>query len=596
MLAYDPPLADYAFLLHQVLAVETRRDLPGYGDLSPDFTAAVLGEAGRLVVNELLPLNLSGDAEGCTFADGAVRTPRGFKEAYGKLVDGGWIGLSGSAEYGGQGLPGILSAAVSEFLVSANMGFSGYVDLTQAAARTLWVHGTADQKARYLGPLTTGAWGGAMALTEPQAGTDLGLLRCRAEAAGDGTYRITGSKLFITAADHDLTDNIVVLTLARLPGGPPGTRGLSLFLVPRFPVAADGTLGPRNAMTTVSLEHKMGVRASATCALAFEGAVGELIGGEHEGLARMFTMMNDTRLGVGMQGLAIAEVAYQNALAYARDRRQGRAPGDHAPAAGGADPIVRHPDVRRMLLRIKSFTGAARALALWTAVQIDTADGHPDPAARREAEDLVALMTPVIKAHFTDMGSAAANLALQCYGGHGYIREWGVEQLVRDVRITQIYEGTNGVQALDLVGRKLRQDNERAPRLFLARVADTCAAAGAGPARELVTDLAAMADTLGRATDWIVAQDRVRAAAAATDYLGLFARVALAWSWVRIVMAAGTAAAAGTLDAARAGDRARTAAHYLALARPEAEMLAARCRRCVDLPDLADFRVDGDAA
>jgi alkylation response protein AidB-like acyl-CoA dehydrogenase len=528
MLTYRAPLADFAFLLRDVFDHDgVVATLPPYADAPLETVMAVLAESAAFTEGVLLPLNRSGDEQGCTYRDGAVRTPDGFRDAYAALVAGGWSGIGIAPERGGSGLPAVVQAAFEEMACSANLAFATYPLLSAGAAAALAAHGSADQVERYVPRLASGEWSGTMCLTEAQAGTDLGLLRTRAEPAGDDTYRITGTKVFITGGEHDLTDQIVHLVLARLPDGPPGTAGISLFVVPKLrPADGGGTV--RNGVTCGSIEHKMGIRGSATCVLHFEDAVGELVGPAHAGMAQMFTMMNRARLGVGIQGVGIGEVAYQSAVAYARERLQGHAPG--RPQGDGADPIIAHPDVRRALLRMRALTEAGRALAMWLAVELDVAHHHPDAGRRQAADDLVALLTPVVKAACTDNGFEAANLAIGVHGGAGYITESGVEQLARDARISQIYEGTNGVQALDLVGRKLGLHHGRLLRRFFHPAA--ARAAGPHPAelQGLAEPVAEALAHLQETTVWLMnaGRDREQAAAAATDYLRLFALTAFA--------------------------------------------------------------------
>lgn len=596
MAIYRAPLADYAFLIDRFLEADRYRHLPGYAELNSDTRTAILEEAAAFCEQVLLPLNQPGDIEGCRFENGRVRTPRGFASAYSRLVEGGWPSLPFDPAYGGQGLPHLMSAPISEMMASANMGFSGYVDITQAAATAIHAHGDDWQKRVFLPPLVSGRWSGTMNLTEAHAGTDIELMRTRAEPASDGTYGITGAKIFITGVDHDLTENIVNLVLARIPGGPAGTKGVSLFIVPKFLVAEDGSLGRRNAITIIGLEHKMGVRASATCAVNYENAVGYLVGNPHDGLRSMFTMMNDTQLGVGIQGLAISEVATQNARAYAVERLQGRAPAGPAAPDRPADPIIHHPDVRRMLSVAEAFNQSARALALWTGHQIDIARHGADAEARQAADDLVALLTPAIKAHFTDCGFDNANLALQCFGGHGYIRELGMEQFVRDCRITQIYEGANGVQAMDLIGRKLTLADGRLPARFFALIEqDLTAAACAGAMVSAMADsLRAALDRLRRLTAWIQEMgpsERERIAAGSSDYLRLFGMVALGWTWLKIA----AIAANSPPDDAFLRQKLALANFYLKRLAPEAAMLAERAALGDCLPRVTDFLKPADA-
>ena len=550
MATYQAPLRDMRFVLNELLDARSLTELPGYEQATPELVDAVLEEAAKLCEQVLFPLNLPGDKEGCTFENGVVRTPAGFKEAYRAFVEGGWTALACDPEYGGQGLPYTVSVAFEEMVSSANLAFGMYPGLSHGAYRALKQHGTEEQKRLYLPKLVDGTWSGTMCLTEPQCGTDLGLIRTRAVPAEDGGYRITGTKIFISAGEHDLTGNIVHLVLAKLPDAPPGTKGISLFVVPKFLPDAEGNAGPRNGVSCGSIEHKMGIHGNATALLNFDGAQGWLVGEPHGGMRAMFTMMNAARLAVGMQGLGIAATAYQSAAAYAKDRRQGRSlakgartdgeiGGDKSTGSDGpADSILVHPDVRRMLLEMRSVTEASRALAYWVGLELDRAERHPDPATRQAAADLVALLTPVIKSALTDLGFEAANQAVQVHGGHGYVHEWGVEQLVRDARITQIYEGTNGIQALDLVGRKLGQDMGRLLRRFFHPVSEWLQAHAADPA--LAPYVGPTAKAFGRlqqATLSVAQRGLARpeeAAAAATSYLRLFSLVAFAFMWCRM--------------------------------------------------------------
>jgi acyl-CoA dehydrogenase len=539
---YRAPVEDVMFLLSDVLNVARYDNLPGFADAAPDVAAAILGEAAKLSEQVIQPLNRGGDQEGCTRRDDdSVTTPQGFKHAYRQYADGGWLGLSAPPAYGGQGLPGFLTVAINEFMSAANMAFAMYPGLSQGALATILSHGTPDQKARYLPKMVTGLWTGTMNLTEAHCGTDLGLLRTKAIKQADGSHRITGTKIFISAGEHDLAENIVHLVLARVEGAPPGIRGISMFIVPKFLPDADGAPGVRNAVTCGAVERKMGIHGNATCVMNYDGATGWLIGAENRGINAMFTMMNAARLGVGVQGLAVSEVAYQNAAAYAKDRLQGRAPTGAKFPDRPADPLVVHPDVRRMLLTIRAFNEAARALVLWTALQEDVAQRAPDPASRQAAADHMALLTPVIKAMLTDRGFANTVLAQQIYGGHGYIAEHGMEQFVRDARIAMLYEGANGIQALDLVGRKLAQDDGRALKAFMAEVKDYIGTHGAPPMRSYVDPLASALGHLHEATLWLMRNAQTApddAAAGATDYLHLMGLVGLGYMWCRIVEAA----------------------------------------------------------
>jgi butyryl-CoA dehydrogenase len=537
MPSYQAPLRDMRFALYEMTDFAALRALPGGEDAAPDLVDPVLEAAGIFCAEMLFPLNRSGDEEGCSFENGVVRTPKGFPAAYRAFCDGGWPALGCEPEYGGQGLPKSIGVLVEEMICSSNLSFGMYPGLAFGAYSALLKHGTQELKDRYLPKLVSGEWAGTMCLTEPQCGTDLGLIRTRAEPDGEGAYRITGTKIFISGGEQDLTDNILHLVLAKLPDAPAGTRGISLFLVPKFLPADDGRPGVRNAVACGAIEHKMGIKASSTCVLNFDGARGWLVGAPHRGLAAMFTMMNEARLGVGIQGLGLAEVSYQNAVAYAREREQGRALEGVRDPLRRADPILVHPDVRRMLLTMRAMIEGCRVLGVWTALQQDIATRHPDAAARTEAEDFVALMTPIVKAMFTDMGWEATAAGMQVLGGHGYIREWGMEQYVRDARITQIYEGTNGIQALDLVGRKLPAHAGRYLRRFFHPVL-AWIEAHQDDARldAFVLPLSKAFGRLQQATAELARRgmaDPTEAGAAATDYLRLFGLTALAWVWAR---------------------------------------------------------------
>jgi len=542
MPSYRAPVDNVLFLLADVLGFYRHARLPGFAEATPDVVEAVLREGARFCEGDLLPLNRVGDRQGCTrHADGSVTTPDGFREAYRAYAAGGWIGLAGDPAHGGQGLPYVLSGVMSEFVTSANMAFGMYPGLGQAVIAVLWHHGTEAQKRTYLPKLVSGAWAGTMNLTEPQAGTDVGLIRTRAILAGDGSFAISGSKIFISGGEHDLADNIVHMVLARIDGAPAGTRGLSLFLVPKFLPDADGEAGTRNAATCGAVEKKMGIHGSATCVMNYEGATGWLIGEPGKGLRTMFTMLNEARLVVGVQGLAMSEVACQNAALHARERRQGRALTGAAEPDAAADPIVVHPDIRRTLAEIRGFNIAARALALSAALKADIARRSPEAAAREAAEDRLGLLTPVIKGVFTDRGFQNTIAAQQVFGGSGYIAETGIEQFVRDARITMIYEGTNGIQALDLVGRKLPKDGGRAITEFFQDVGDLLKEYDGDDAlAPFVAPLKGGLDDLQQATVWFMANafgNPDQAAAGATDYMHLFGLVALGEMWVRIAAA-----------------------------------------------------------
>jgi alkylation response protein AidB-like acyl-CoA dehydrogenase len=549
MTTYKAPLRDIRFVLHELLESERLAALPGFEEATTALVDAVIEEGARLCENVLFPLNRPGDEEGCSFENGVVRTPKGFKEAYEQFREGGWIGLASDPEYGGQGLPKALKFVVDEMVCSANLSFSTYPGLSAGAYNAIAAHGSEEQKALFLPWLTSGAWSGTMCLTEPQCGTDLGLIRTRAEPDGDDSYAITGTKIFISAGEHDLTENILHLVLARLPDAPAGIKGISMFLVPKFLPRPDGGLGPRNGLACGAIEHKMGLRASATCVINFDGATGWLIGEPHRGMRAMFTMMNDARLEVGIQGLGVAETAYQSAVAYARERLQGRALKGARFPDRPADPILVHPDVRRMLLTMRAVIEGGRALACWAGMASDVARRDPDPQARQDAEDLLALMTPVIKAYFTDQGSLCANLGVQVLGGHGYIAESGMEQLVRDARITQLYEGANGIQALDLIGRKVPAHFGRYLRTFFHPVFAFIEQHQSDPElAEFVMPLAKAFARLQQVTLHLAQQglkNPDEAGAASYDYLRLFALVAVAYMWARTAKVAQEKLAAG---------------------------------------------------
>ena len=539
MPSYTAPVRDMQFILHELLKIDRYNDLlPGYSEATPETVAAILESASQLSQQVLQPLNKVGDREGCRLENGQVITPAGFKEAYHAVIEGGWTGLIGDPEHGGQGLPYVLGLAVSEMMASANMAFTMYPGLTSGAMEAIEIGGTEAQKALYLPKMVSGQWTGTMNLTEPHCGTDLGLLRTKAEPQSDGTYRVTGTKIFISAGEHDLAENIIHLVLAKIPGGPDGVKGISLFLVPKFLVNPDASLGDRNAVSCGALEEKMGIHGNATCVMNYDGAVGYLIGEEHKGLRTMFIMMNAARLGVAVQGLSQAEVAYQNALAYCKERLQGRSLRGAKYPDKPADPIIVHPDIRRMLMTVKVFKEGARALAYWAGLTVDITRKHPDPETKRKAEDLLGLLMPVLKTYFTDMGFNSANLCLQCFGGHGYIAEWGMEQFVRDARITQIYEGANGIQALDLIGRKLPANKGRAIQLFFAVVGDFCEKYEDNAALSpFVKPLTEALERLVEATQWLMQHaisNPDNGGAVSMDYLYMMALVTLGYQWAQV--------------------------------------------------------------
>jgi alkylation response protein AidB-like acyl-CoA dehydrogenase len=577
---YKAPVDDVQFLLNDVFHIERYNNLPGFADASADTVSAVLGEAAKLCEEVIQPLNRSGDVEGCTRnADGSVTTPAGFKDAYRQYAEGGWMGISAPAEFGGQQLPGTLTVAINEMMSSANLAFSMYTALTQGAMAAIVVHGSPEQKAAYLPKMIEGRWTGTMNLTEPHCGTDLGLLRTKAVKQGDGSYKITGTKIFISAGEHDLTENIIHLVLARIEGAPAGIKGTTLFIVPKVMPNADGSPGARNGVTCGSIEEKMGIHANATCVMNFDGATGFLIGQENRGINAMFTMMNEARLGVGLQGLALSEVAYQNAAVYAKERLQGRALSGPKFPDKPADPIIVHPDVRRMLMTIRAFNEAARALILWTALQSDIHYRSEDAKARQAADDHMGLLTPVIKGVVTDQGFANTVLAQQIFGGHGYVAEHGMEQFVRDARIAMIYEGANGIQALDLVGRKLPKDAGRALRAFLGEVGTFVKEKSADKAmKPLVEPLGVAAGHVQQATMWFMANALAKpdnAGAGATDFMHMFGLVALGYMWGRMADAANAKIATGA-DTERMTAKLVTARFFMERMLPETAAHLAR--------------------
>ncbi len=573
MPSYQAPLRDMRFVLYELHQGDGLAALSGFEDFTRDIIDPVLDEAAKVCQEVLAPLNRPGDEEGCHLENGVVRTPAGFKAAYRLFQEGGWTGIACDQAYGGQGLPKSVNALVEEMICSSNLSFGMYPGLSHGAYLALHAHGSDELKERYLPKIVDGTWAGTMCLTEPQCGTDLGLCRTKAIPQGDGSYRITGTKIFISAGEHDLTENIIHLVLARLPDAPKGVKGISLFVVPKRLVREDGSSGASNGVTCGSIEHKMGIKGSATCVLNFDDATGWLVGEPHKGMRGMFTMMNTERLAVGNQGLGLAEASYQGAVAYARERLQGRSLSGAKHPDKPADPIIVHPDVRRMLLTMRATTEGCRALGGWVARALDVQHHGADPEARQEAEELVALLTPVIKALFTDLGFEAANLGMQVLGGHGYIRDNGMEQYVRDARIAQIYEGTNGIQALDLVGRKLPAHAGRYLRRFFHPVADLIAAKvedeQLGP---FVQPLAKAFVRLQQATGQIARVGLAKpeeAAAAASDYLRLLGLVAVGYMWVRMVEVA--LPKAGTPDDSDGFYRAKvgTARFYMERVLPE---------------------------
>ncbi len=581
MPAYKAPVEDVLFLLTDVFQIERYNNLPGFADATPDTIEAILEEGAKICQEVLHPLNRIGDKEGCRRnPDGSVTTPAGFRQAYRSYAEGGWMGLSVPPEYGGQGLPYTLQVVMNEFASSANMAFSMYPGLTLGAMAALLVHGNEEQKNTYLPSMVEGRWSGTMNLTEPHCGTDLGLIKTKAVPNGDGSYAITGTKIFISAGEQDLTENIVHLVLARIEGAPEGTKGISLFVVPKVLVNPDGSLGERNGVACGSIEHKMGIHGNATCVMNYDGAKGWLVGEANRGLNAMFVMMNEARLGVAIQGLSQSEVAYQNAAAYAKDRLQGRALSGAKSPDKPADPIIVHPDVRRNLMSIRAFNEAARALVLWTALKSDVAHRSEDQGERQQADDHMGLMTPVLKGVLTDLGFENAVKAQQMFGGHGYIEEWGMSQFVRDARIAMIYEGANGIQAMDLVGRKLPRDGGRAVMAFFNEVGAFCQEHADDEAlRAYVAPLQAALGHLQQATMWFMQNAMAKpdnAGAGAHEYMHLFGLVAMAYMWARIAKAAAAKKTQGNGVGARMDAKLLTGRFFMERLLPETGALVAR--------------------
>ena len=582
MAQYNPPLRDMQFVMHEVLdVVSALKELPAHAEVDADTINAVLEEGGKFASQVVFPLNASGDKEGCTLDKSTheVKAPTGFKEAYAQYVEGGWPALSCDPAYGGQGLPHTVNQCFYEMLNSANQAWTMYPGLSHGAYEALHAHGTDAQKQTYLPKLTSGEWTGTMCLTEPHCGTDLGLLRTKAEPQADGTYRITGQKIFISAGEHDLAANIIHLVLARLPDAPAGSKGISLFVVPKFNVNADGSLGERNAIHCGALEHKMGIHGNATCQMILDGAVGTMVGEPNKGLAAMFVMMNAARLGVGMQSLGLTEVAYQNAVAYAKDRIQMRSLSGVKAADKPADPIIVHPDVRKMLLTARAYAEGGRALCIHTALRLDQELNHPDEDVRKEAADEVALLTPIVKAFLTDNGWIATSHCMQVYGGHGFIHEWGMEQYVRDSRINMIYEGTNTIQSLDLLGRKVLGDNGKKLRAFGKKIAEFVEEEGVNEAmQEFVNPLADLGDKVTKLTTELGMKGFGNAdevGAAAVDYLRVAGHLVFAYFFARMAKVA--------LEKQNSGDpfyvaKLHTARFYFAKLLPETASLIRSAR------------------
>ncbi|WP_303230287.1 acyl-CoA dehydrogenase C-terminal domain-containing protein [Comamonas kerstersii] len=584
MPSYNPPLRDMQFLLHEVFGVEQEyKAMPKHAEVDADTINAVLEEAGKFAANVVFPLNISGDEEGCKLdaTTHEVTTPKGFKEAYQQFVEGGWPALSCDPAYGGQGLPFVVNSALYEMLNSANQAWTMYPGLSHGAYEALHAHGSDELKAKYLPKLTSGEWTGTMCLTEPHCGTDLGLLRTKAEPQADGTYKITGNKIFISAGEHDFTSNIVHLVLARLPDAPAGSKGISLFVVPKYKVNADGSLGERNAIYCGGLEHKMGIKANATAQIVMDGAVGEMVGQPNKGLQAMFVMMNAARLGVGNQSLGLTEVAYQNALAYAKDRLQMRSLSGTKAKDKPADPIIVHPDVRRMLLTAKAYAEGGRALSTFCGLLIDKELNHPDEKVRKDSAELVALLTPIVKAFLTDNGWISTTAAQQVFGGHGFIKEWGMEQFVRDNRINMIYEGTNGIQALDLLGRKVLSNQGATLKKFGKLVAQLVEEEGVNEKMaEFINPIAVLGEQMTKFTTEIGfkgMQNPDEVGAAAVDYLRVAGHLVFGYFFARMAQVALRKIAEGNTDPFYQA-KLQTARFYFARLFPETASLMRTAR------------------
>ncbi len=577
---YQAPVTDFRFLINEVLDSSQRGALPSAENADDEIVDAVLTEAAKFCESVLQPINATGDTEGCRFENGEVRTPSGFGQAYEAYCEAGWPGLTSDPEFGGQGLPLYLGLAMAEMVTASNTSWGMYPALSHGAWSLIHRHGSEEQKSLFLPNMISGQWTGTMNLTESHCGTDLGLIRSRAEPDDDGRYRISGAKIWISAGEHDLAENIIHLVLARLPDAPEGTRGISLFIVPKFNVNGDGSLGERNGVQCAGIDHKMGIKGSATCEIIFDNAVGYLVGEPHRGLHYMFTMMNAARLETGIQGLGLASVAYQNAVEFARERLQGRSLDGPKFPNKPADPIIVHPDVRRMLMISRAFIEGARGIGLWTALKLECEHFHPDEAIRTQAGHWVALMTPIIKAWFTDMGFEVTNHGVQVHGGAGYILDTGVEQFVRDARITKIYEGTNGIQALDLVGRKLVAANGETVKSFFDEAEGLLADIGDDESMsEFTAPLSSTLERLKSTTGWVyqhMAKNPLEAGAASTDYLHLFALTAMAWSWTLQARAARQGLDNGAMGESFYNNKLITARFFMQRMLPDTEGLMAR--------------------
>ena len=581
MPSYTAPVKDLQFVLHEVLKASAS-DISGYSELEPDFTAAVLEEAGKICSDVLAPLNAVGDKEGCSLENGVVRVPTGFKEAFDQVREGGWTGLDMPEEYGGQNMPYVLGTAVGEMFSASNQAFTMYQGLTHGAASAILAHGTDAQKETFLPKMVSCEWTGTMNLTEPHCGTDLGLMRTKAEPQDDGSFKLSGQKIFISSGEHEMADNIIHLVLAKIPGGPDGIKGVSLFIVPKFMVSEDGSLGARNGVSCGALEEKMGIHGNSTCVMNYDEATGYLLGTEHKGMRAMFTMMNEARIGVGMQGVAQAEAAYQNAVVYAKDRLQGRDVTGVKNPDGPADPLIVHPDVRRMLMDQKSFVEGARAFILWGSSLIDAAHRAGD----KDADGLISLMTPVIKGFLTDVGYAMTVEAQQVYGGHGYIEEWGMSQFTRDARIAMIYEGANGVQALDLVGRKLAQDGGKHVMAFFEMIKSYCAEQKDVEGMEAFIEPLKKASKDLQAAGMFFMQNGMKnpnaALAGSTDFMHMMGHVCLGLMWARMARASLDALASSPADAAFYETKLATGRYYMARRLPATALHLARIESGAD--------------
>ncbi len=581
---YNPPLRDMQFVMHEVLKVtEELKPMAKYADADIDTINAVLEEGAKFATDVIFPLNISGDQEGCKLdiKTHAVTTPKGFKEAYAKYVEGGWPALSGDPAFGGQGLPLVINQCFYEMMNSANQAWTMYPGLTHGAHAALHSHGTEEQKQTYLHKMTSGEWTGTMCLTEPHCGTDLGLMRTKAEALPDGTYKITGNKIFISAGEHDMAGNIIHLVLARLADAPPGIKGVSLFIVPKFMVNKDGTLGERNGIYCGGLEHKMGINGNATAQIVLDGAIGTLVGAPNKGMQGMFVMMNAARLGVGNQSLGLTEVAYQNALAYAKDRTQMRSLSGVKAKDKTADPIIVHPDVRKMLLTAKAYAEGGRALATYCAVLLDKEHEHPDEAVRKESGEVLSLLTPIVKAFLTDNGHISTNACMQVFGGHGFIKEWGMEQFVRDNRINMIYEGTNTIQSLDLLGRKILSNNGATLKKFGKLISALVAEEGVNEKMaEFINPLAVLAEQMTKFTTELGFkgfQNADEVGAAAVDYLRVAGHLVFGYFWARMAQVALREIAGGNTDKFYIA-KLQTARFYFAKLFPETATLMRTAR------------------